>query len=275
MPQTSGLPSSSVAVRSALVTFVIAIAYTVVAGVVIWRLRYLLSPNLVNAANANPTMAVAGALALIGVLMTAGVTLVGLLFQRSISMESARKEALAERRLNMEAAMSAVKVLCNDEGKSAPDYQSSAMLSVLAELGHLSIALDLATELWPRSAITRRCAVNLLDQAIESDEESLQKSAARLLNDNWSRLILESDDPISKGSPDKLAHSWPSSLEGGAPSDAIKRLREVVSAVQFSLQQVANGSVSPQNIPALDFREQIQTSGKSVEAVPDHVQGGP
>jgi hypothetical protein len=204
----------------------------VVASLAVWLLLVALDywtlwPILRRPASKDTATVLAAAITVNGALLTAAVTYAGLLFKRAADMRAAEAAAQAEtravleqQRQHMEAAMRAVSLLVTD-GKPAPPYQSSALLVVLAELGQLSLAVDLATELWPADAITRSCGVELVDRCIRSGKPELQIVGMRLLAANGSRLVFKRVVSESDGRHEQVVESWPKSLAllGEPPPD--------------------------------------------------------
>jgi len=190
------------------------IASTVLVVLVIVLAAFLLRRLLILSPNdKNTTTVLAAAIALTGVLATAAVSLVGYLLRQSIDLRTARlaeqsaeAAAVEHQRLKMETAMQTVKLLTGEEGKAAPTVQVSAALLVLAKLGEVSLAIDLAAEMWPKEQLSKSAAVQLADMGLRSTDLSSQRAAAMLLRNNVGRLHVESDvGPRQYAWPDALA----------------------------------------------------------------------
>ena len=143
-----------------------------------------------------------GGLGLIGVLVTAIVTLIGLVLKQSIDKRSLEISQGEQRRMQLEAAVQTVKLMTLDSGAPAPPEQVSAALLVLAKLGEVSLAIDLATEIWPKQHLTSSAAVRIIDCAFIEDDSALQRSAALLLFNNVSKLDIAENQ-----------YEWPTYLE--------------------------------------------------------------
>lgn len=189
-----------------------------------WLLRPALSIP-VDADNRTP--AFAAALALTGVLVTAGVTLIGILLRHSsdarvaqVAKEAEVRAALDQRRLQMQAAVETVRLLSSPNGSLAPPEQVSAALIVLNKLGERQLALDLAAELWPKDQVSASAATFLCDSAFHSDDEEAQMAAAMLMYNNWQRLRTRSDQVHWVSFSDR----WPKTLTAGARSLMAKAL---------------------------------------------------
>ena len=186
----------------------------------------------------------AAALSLLGVLLTASVTLVGLLFKRSVDGRTLVIAAQAEdsrkaeqRRLQLDAAARAVQMLSLADGSPAPVAQASSALLVLAELGESGLALSLVRELWPTGQISSSAAVRVIDDALSGTPE-LQRTAANALLANVTRLDV--GDHLSEW-PSRLEHwdSHPTQIVGTrarahvdfmAPAPSPKRQRRLASS---------------------------------------------
>ncbi|MPV36996.1 hypothetical protein [Georgenia subflava] len=174
----------------------------------------------------DPTAApvLAASIVLAGAIVTAAVTLTGLLLRQTIDARTARladeAAARAERehqRLRMQTAMETLKLLATSSGSPASAEQVSAALIVLSRLHETELALDLAAELWPKGQVTPSAAVSLCDDAIRSKTPALQRAAAVLLFNNRDRLTQESGQV-----------QWPSSLltwPDGLDEEARNRIR--------------------------------------------------
>jgi hypothetical protein len=171
-----------------------------VAGFLLWRL--LKSPFRATATTAQ--VVVAG-LALIGVITTALVTAIGLALKQSVDRRTLEISQAGNRRQQMETAIQTVKLLTADNGEAAPKMQVSAALIVLARLGELHLAIDLAAEMWPQGQVTTSAAVKIVDYALADDDPSLQRIAALLMMNNFMRLDISENQYEWPGSIDK----WP------------------------------------------------------------------
>lgn len=176
------------------------------AAFILWKL--FTSPFLGNDTASKVTVA---GLALIGVLATASVSLIGLMLKQSIdgrtlklSEQAALDRVTEQQRLQMEAAMQTVKLMSLDSGEPAPAIQVSAALLVLAKLGEISLAIDLAAETWPKEQINSSAGVRIIDHALTSNENDphLQRSSALLLLNNYERLDITDNQ-----------YEWPTSLD--------------------------------------------------------------
>lgn len=153
-----------------------------------------------------------GALALIGVLVTATISLIGFLLKQSIDRRTLEISLTEQRRLQLEAAVETVKLIGVDSGDldnkaRASKAQASAALLVLAKLGEVSLAVDLAAELWPAKQVTSTAAARVIDYAlakgiVDEDKASLQRSTALLLLNNYDQLYVADHQ-----------YEWPKHLE--------------------------------------------------------------
>ena len=128
----------------------------------------------------------------------------------------------------METALQTVKLMTLDNGSPAPSTQVSAALLVLAGLGEVTLAIDLAAEMWPNDRITCSAATRLIDYALAENNPALHRDAAMLLYNNFSRLD-------TKGNqyewPNRLDR-WPTKLDSEARHTLALALAEWVKSNQ-------------------------------------------
>lgn len=166
---------------------------------------------------------IAAILALLGALVTAIVTFVGLLLKRSfderslslleqeavrLRLEGERNLALkedAEKRRDIDTAIRAVSLLGTTDGKEAPSSQKAGALFALVNLKCMDFALALLEKMWPQGEVDSTTACWLIDRALESKSEKTQVSAAATLENNGA--LLPSDTGLICF-PESLHHSW-------------------------------------------------------------------
>ena len=199
----------------------------------------LLRPLFIKPANKDTAVAVAAAITVNGALLTAAVTYAGLLFKRSADSRTAelaeqanRTAELEEQRLQTEAAMKAVGLLVTSEGKSVPPFQASALLMVLAQLGHLRLALDLVGELWPEDLVTRTAAVELIDRAMGGSDEDERVVACRILSRHADRLVFTQDVATPQGVQRQVTRLWPRHLRRSAGQAVAPQLQELLDRAE-------------------------------------------
>ncbi len=134
---------------------------------------------------------IAAALALIGSVLTAAVTLMGIVVKYSIDDRSARLAAVegarnyalaldAEKRNRTEAAIRAVGLL-SENNKDATKAQIGGSLLALTSLGEHDLTVGLLNELWSSNLVSPSIAGEVLARALNTDSEETQKSAATVL----------------------------------------------------------------------------------------------
>jgi len=156
---------------------------------------------------------VAAALALVGGLVAAVVSIIGIVLKYSIDQrtetrlqieatraaadrkaESDRASALqtqAEQRLNLEAAIRAVELLGAGGPKAA--LQRTGALFALASLGQYSLTMDLAGYLLGKKALGPTMACSLIDAALKRGDDLAKRQAILILYENAERMITESE----------------------------------------------------------------------------------
>jgi hypothetical protein len=153
---------------------------------------------------------VAAALALVGGLVAAVVSIIGILLKYSIDqraeirlqieanraaadrrVESKRAGALqtqAEQRLNLEASIRAVELLRAPKGETAA-LQRAGALYALSSLSQYELTIDLASYLLERDELEPKVACTLIDRAIKSSDENVRNDAVMMLYDNAERML--------------------------------------------------------------------------------------
>jgi hypothetical protein len=153
---------------------------------------------------------VAAALALVGGLVAAVVSIVGILLKYSIDqrtesrlqIESARAAAehqveadrasalqtQAELRLNLEASLRAVELLGSPKGETAA-LQRAGALYALSSLSQYELAIDLASYLLERGKLEPKVACTLIDRAIKSSDQNVQNDAVMMLYENAEGML--------------------------------------------------------------------------------------
>jgi hypothetical protein len=154
------------------------------------------------------------------------------LLKQSIDRRTLEASQTEQHRLQLQAAVETVKLINIESGEagvrtSASKAQASAALLVLAKLGEVSLAVDLAAELWPAKLVTSTAAVRVVDYALASDvgvpagdKPALQRSAALLLRNNVVQLDIAEDQYVW---PQRLDR-WPTSKELDAEASYIVAL---------------------------------------------------
>ena len=149
----------------------------------------------------DPSSKVVGAaLALVGVVLTAAVSAVGLVIRHSIDQQSQRREeseaqrlaALqldAERRLKLEAATRVVQLFSTSSGTPSPAIQREGALFTLASLGQHELTLDLTNELLSKGELNPDVAETLLDRALTEGDTAAQNKAIGVIRRNAARLV--------------------------------------------------------------------------------------
>jgi len=155
----------------------------------LWRV------GLFNENNAQSSgQIIAGVLALFGVIVTASVALTGYFLKRSFDQHSLRLQQTTEerlkqegeqntRRLDMETAIEAVKLMSAPDGKEeAPDSQKSGALFALVTLDQIDLAMALLSNLWKRGAVDTEAAIWVIDRAFQSSVRRHQIEAGTFLD---------------------------------------------------------------------------------------------
>lgn len=145
-------------------------------------------------------------------LTPAALALVGALASALVAFFGVRVSSRSERRLRLEAAMDAARLLAPTDG-SEPTHQANATaLLSLADLDQIELAIVLLYEAWPLDGLSNESAVLLVDKALRSRSRSAQRLAAELL---W-RQAAKLDARTSTDWPRCVDARWPAD---GRPGD--------------------------------------------------------
>lgn len=184
----------------------VAVAGLVVFVVFVLMVRYLCSLSFRDADAS--VKAIAAMLALGGTLVTAAVTLLGVLLKHSVAQRNTDLREEAEKRLKLEAAIRAVDLLGTDAGRDSTETQRAGAIFLLSRLGLLGLAVDLVRTMLADRLIDGGNASTILDMALRSNDSGVQINAAQVLEDHFDRFVVE--DGIFW--PDYVLYAWPQTL---------------------------------------------------------------
>ena len=157
---------------------------------------------------------IAAAISLVGGLMAALMTLLGLVLKQSIDLrsialqeqtearvrlESERNSRLAEdaeRRLKAEAAIKAVGLLGTSTGQEVADTQRAGVILALGDLDKMALALALVEQLLPAGKLDGGTVCWLISKALTSPEVDISSQAALLINYHVDKLLLPGGDVV-------------------------------------------------------------------------------
>jgi hypothetical protein len=182
----------------------------VIAGA--WLAVRLLHPLLsISPTNKDSVPALAAAVAVSGVLITATVTLTGIILKQSIDLRTARAAERDQGRLRMETALQTVSLL-GAEDITGQVIRTSAALIVLARLDQVRLAVDLAAELWPKGRVSSSAAAQLVESGLAAPDLDTQHAAAMLLRNNVDRLYATETGKTSQYEWPRALDAWPVGL---------------------------------------------------------------
>lgn len=143
--------------------------------------------------------------ALIGVLATASVSVIGFLVTWQANRRLRQDHQEEQARLKLDAAMRAGALFSDTDGTPANPAAIASGLLALTRLDHADLAVALLVDLWSEASdnrVAHETAVLVIDAALRSDSPSARLVAAELLCRNAHRL-----------SPCHSLH-WPSAIDG-------------------------------------------------------------
>lgn len=189
---------------------------------------------------------IAASIAAVGVLFTAMVSLVGLLFrwsvdrgrllleqqsheQRKIEMDATNK------RLNMEASMKAVELFKSATGSATPAERAGALFA-LTGMGKHTFSMTLLYDLLEKGDVAASPAIHLIDQALVEGDAYAQQAAAEVLRARGP-LLVNSEGRMMW--PDHILHQWMPELDGAAKHLVLRAFLEAVIRHPLSLEVLA------------------------------------
>ncbi len=146
--------------------------------IIIWQLGFF----DFTGTDASSTV-VAAAVALIGTILTAVVSVVGILIKHSFDQQNLSRQWEAEQRLNLEAAIRALDLFSTGGGKPTPDTQRDGALFTLANLGQYELTLELVDNLLDKGQLSAGTASSLISNALLRGNESIKEKAINVLYD--------------------------------------------------------------------------------------------
>jgi hypothetical protein len=168
--------------RTLVLISVVLLVLFAAAAALLWRLGVFDAET--QASNAQ---VLAAALGLVGVLVTAALTFVGVLLKHSIDARTLQQTAETEGRLRLETSIRAVELL-TEEGKPATPTRQAGALFVLANLNQLDFAFALLGQMWANREIGPGAATWVINRLLLHGDPSLQAEAAVLLYVNAETL---------------------------------------------------------------------------------------
>ena len=149
------------------------------------------------------TKTLAASLGIVGAVLSAVVTLIGIVLKYSIDERNAQQTALessrnfwlsieAEKSNRIEVAIRAVGLL-SENNKDTTIHQVGGALLALVSLGELELAVSLLGTLWPEHLISRQVADIILRKALLDDSDDLKSIAATVLLYNADQIEVQND----------------------------------------------------------------------------------
>ncbi len=136
---------------------------------------------------------VAAMIVLIGGLLTAAITIIGVLLKYSIDQQTDRRLEIeskrnadmqidAEKRLKLEASIRAIQLFSNENGTLAHPVQRSGALYALTSLGQYELALSILYQLIDEKKVDSGTVSDIINQSLLCGDESVQDQAMGLLS---------------------------------------------------------------------------------------------
>lgn len=173
--------------------------------------------------------AFAAVLALLGGLVAAVLTFVGVLLKLAfdartleLQQEAESRQKEGEWRQRVDTFIRAVGLIGPSSGKETSESQKAGALFALANLGQIEFALALLRPMWSNREVSPSTAVWLINKGLQDPEENLQRQAASLLVDNTQRLIRPSEDCMEW--PDCVELEWMPMLDVYARESLLETL---------------------------------------------------
>ncbi|MDV9172314.1 hypothetical protein R6V09_19680 [Streptomyces sp. W16] len=133
------------------------------------------------------TARLAAILTFVGVLVTASVSLIGLMLNRQTERRLTQEQADQQRQLKLDAAMRAGQLISPTESGTVHPAAMASGLLALTKLDYADLAVALLVDLWPEGGedgqkrISDETAILVIDAALRSTSLNAQLVAAELL----------------------------------------------------------------------------------------------
>jgi hypothetical protein len=144
-----------------------------------------------------------------GGLITAVITLFGVLLKHSTDTKNNNLKAEAENRLKLEAGIKAIELLSESADKTVCENRRSAVLHMLTSLKMHELALALLQQMLAKEQIDALTAAQILDQCLRLRNEELNKLSAEMFRDYSSKLLTDNGGAETLES---LSMKWPLEL---------------------------------------------------------------
>ena len=158
----------------------------------------MLSFGLFEAAKDDSAKTLAASLGVVGAVLSAVVTLIGIVVKYSIDERNAQQTAVessrnfwlsieAEKRNPIDVAIRAVDLLC-ENNQDTTMHQAGGALLALVSLGELELAVSLLATLWPEYRVSPQVAEVILRKALLADSDNVKGNAAAVLANNAKQI---------------------------------------------------------------------------------------
>jgi len=147
-------------------------------GFIMWKAGLLTYTGTADSAKI-----LVGALALVGALIGASVSIIGLLLKHSIDQRS-------EKRMQLEAAIQAVQLLSTGSGELAHEVQRAGALFTLTALGRYELAANLAWQMLIKGKLDPASFTSVINQVLIGGNQHEKEDAAAMLYYHPQELFL-------------------------------------------------------------------------------------
>jgi hypothetical protein len=189
--------------------------------------------------NSTPTGAevIGSVLGLLGVIVTAAISLIGYFLKQSFDEHSLRLQQATEdrlrlegeqnrKRLDMETAIQAVGLMSTQSGTDAPVTQKSGALFALVTLDQIDLALALTDNLWAQQSFDSGTGVWVVDKALQSNLPRHQIEASTILGKYKTRLYTTANSIFW---PECFYLKWSSDIDLRARNSVFVTLLDVLT----------------------------------------------
>lgn len=156
-------------------------------------------------ANTSGDKIVAAVLGVIGLTVSAVLSLLGIGIKKSLDERREGREQDAEKRRSIDVSIRAAELMGGGAyGKPSPELAAGALLA-LTNLGELRFALSLLPELWRKDHIGTPNAIWLVEKIFKAGDLPLKRNAANELSYNATKLA---ERPDILHMPEPFADQW-------------------------------------------------------------------
>ncbi len=178
--------------------------------------------SLFGISDDNPEKVIVAMIGLVGIALTSSVTILGLIFKKSIDEKNIRLQLESEKRFRMDTALRAIELMHPEieDVANLQEKREGALITISTLKEHV-LSMNLLSSLWEQGKVSRGVAIHIIDQGLCANDRLVQINAASLLNDNSDKLT---DGDGNFSFPDSVYLKWNNNLAARAKDSVFTAL---------------------------------------------------